>query len=75
MTTRTASQKSGKAVYFIQNGLWITHDTCSPGMAKQYLLPSDTNPECRDQYTDNFKPEIYGGIVRRDSDGNVIIRR
>ena len=73
MTTRTASQKSENAVYYRKDGVRITHDPYSPGMAEQYGLPGSTDPEGFDPYADTVGPGIYGGIVQRDADGNVVI--
>ena len=75
MMSKPAYWKQDSATYFIKDGKWTTHDIYSPGMAKQYLLPGNTHPEGMNLSIEKFKAEIYGGFVKRDSDGNVKIRR
>ena len=42
-------------------------------IAAKYGLPGSTDPEGFDPYADTVGPGIYGGSVKRDTDGNVII--
>lgn len=42
-------------------------------IAKRYGLPGNTDPEGFDPYADTVGPGIYGGNVKRDADGNIII--
>ena len=46
--------------------------TLSEIMAK-YGRPGDTDKEGFDPYTDSVGPGIYGGIVKRDDNGEIVI--
>jgi hypothetical protein len=59
--------------YYRKDGVRITHDPYAPGMAEQYGLPGSTDPEGFDPYADSVGPGIYGGSVKRDEQGNVVI--
>eukprot|EP00746_Dinoflagellata_sp_MGD_P150101 gnl/MRDRNA2_/MRDRNA2_82031_c0_seq1.p1 gnl/MRDRNA2_/MRDRNA2_82031_c0~~gnl/MRDRNA2_/MRDRNA2_82031_c0_seq1.p1 ORF type:complete len:332 (-),score=80.22 gnl/MRDRNA2_/MRDRNA2_82031_c0_seq1:130-1125(-) len=54
-------------------GTRITHDPYAPGMAEKYGMPGKTDNEGFDPYRDTVGPGIYGGIVKRDENGNVVI--
>merc|ERR1719379_2187696 len=54
-------------------GTRITHDPYAPGMAEKYGKPGKTDNEGFDPYRDTVGPGIYGGIVQRDENGNVVI--
>jgi len=54
-------------------GTRITHDPYAPGMAEKYGKPGKTDNEGFDPYRDTVGPGIYGGIVKRDGSGNVVI--
>merc|ERR1712136_576308 len=56
-----------------EDGVRITHDPYAPGMAEKYGLPGKTDCEGFDPYRDSVGPGIYGGIVKRDGSGNIII--
>ena len=49
----------------------ITHDPYAPGMVEKYGRPGETDNEGFDPYADSVGPGIYGGVVRRDEDGQV----
>lgn len=55
------------------DGVRITHDPYSPGMAEKYGVPGSTDTEGFDPYADSVGAGIYGGIVRRDDHGDVVI--
>jgi len=55
------------------DGVVITHDPYAPGMAEKYGKPGQTDNEGFDPYADSVGAGIYGGIVKRDQHGNVII--
>lgn len=57
------------------DGVRITHDPEAPGMAEKYGAPGETDDEGFDPYADTVGPGIYGGVVLRDDDGNVVIGR
>merc|ERR1719421_454243 len=54
-------------------GTRITHDAYAPGMAEKYGMPGKTDNEGFDPYRDTVGPGIYGGIVKRDERGNVVV--
>jgi hypothetical protein len=54
-------------------GTRITHDPYAAGMAEKYGKPGKTDNEGFDPYRDTVGPGIYGGIVKRDETGNVVI--
>lgn len=56
-----------------QDGVRIQHDPNAPGMASKYGAPGATDDEGFDPYRDTVGPGIYGGSVRRDSAGNIVI--
>lgn len=56
-----------------EDGVRITHDPYAPGMAEKYGLPGKTDCEGFDPYRDSVGPGIYGGIVKRDGRGDIII--
>ena len=53
----------------------ITHDPYAPGMVEKYGRPGETDNEGFDPYADSVGPGIYGGVVRRDEDGQVVAVR
>lgn len=55
------------------DGVRITHDPYAPGVAERYGLPGKTDSEGFDPYADTVGPGIYGGSVKRDENGDVII--
>jgi hypothetical protein len=62
-----------KMEYYRKDGVKITHDPYAKGMAEKYGLPGNTDPEGFDPYADTVGPGIYGGSVKRDSSGKVVI--
>lgn len=59
--------------YHREDGVKITHDPYARGMAYRYGLPGNTDPDGFDPYADTVGPGIYGGSVKRDEQGNVVI--
>jgi len=59
--------------YFRDDGVRITHDPYDPGMAEKYGMPGQTDNEGFDPYKDTVGPGIYGGIVKRDASGEILI--
>ena len=59
--------------YYRKDGVRITHDPYSPEMAEKYGLPGQTDNEGFDPYADTVGPGIYGGIVKRDDKGAVLV--
>ena len=71
----SAAALSGAAVrrdLYRADGVRITHDPFEPGMAEKYGAPGKTDSEGFDPYADSVGPGIYGGIVKRDANGQVI---
>jgi len=60
------------ATHYRKDGVRITHDPYAPGMADKYGTPGKTDNEGFDPYADTVGPGIYGGIVKRDNDGQVL---
>ena len=72
----SAAALSGAAVrrdLYRADGVRITHDPFEPGMAEKYGLPGKTDNEGFDPYADSVGPGIYGGIVKRDDNGQVVV--
>lgn len=67
------SASAQKKEYYRKDGVRITHDPYQPGMAEKYGLPGHTDSDGFDPYADTVGPGIYGGSVKRDQDGNVVI--
>jgi len=61
--------------YYRHDGVRITHDPYAPGMAEKYGMPGKTDNEGFDPYADTVGPGIYGGIVKRDESGEIVIGR
>jgi len=59
--------------YYRHDGVRITHDPYAPGMAEKYGEPGETDQEGFDPYNDSVGPGIYGGIVKRDKTGQIVI--
>jgi len=59
--------------YYRHDGVRITHDPYDPKMMEKYGKPGETDNEGFDPYADSVGPGIYGGIVKRDADGQIEI--
>ena len=57
------------------DGVKILHDPLAAGMVEKYGAPGETDDEGFDPYADTVGPGIYGGIVKRDADGEIVIGR
>ena len=55
------------------DGLRITYDPYSPEMIAKYGAPGETDNEGFNPYADSVGPGIYGGRIKRDSEGNPLI--
>lgn len=64
---------SAATEHYRPDGVRITHDPSAPGMAEKYGTQGDTDPEGFDPYADTVGAGIYGGNVKRDADGRVLI--
>ncbi|KAL3774494.1 hypothetical protein ACHAWO_007014 [Cyclotella atomus] len=69
------SNMSTNRDFYRADGVRITHDPYAPGMAEKYGTPGNTDNEGFDPYADTVGAGIYGGIVKRDDDGAVVIGR
>ena len=61
--------------YYRADGVRITHDPYARGMAEKYGAPGKTDADGFDPYADSVGPGIYGGTVKRDDMGQVVIGR
>lgn len=61
------------AEYYRHDGVRITHDPYAPGMAAKYGTPGRTDSEGFDPYADSVGAGIYGGVVKRDASGEIVI--
>merc|ERR1719353_400560 len=61
--------------YYRADGVRITHDPYARGMAEKYGAPGKTDADGFDPYADSVDPGIYGGTVKRDDMGQVVIGR
>lgn len=66
---------SAAAQRYRPDGVRITHDPYAPGMVEKYGSPGATDKEGFDPYADTVGAGIYGGVVKRDEEGNVLIGR
>merc|ERR1719409_466367 len=68
-----ARPMSAVAERFRPDGVKILHDPFAPGMVEKYGKPGATDNEGFDPYADSVGPGIYGGIVKRDTEGQVVV--
>lgn len=59
--------------YYRHDGVRITHDPYSKHMAEKYGAPGNTDNEGFDPYADSVGAGIYGGTVRRNENGAIVI--
>lgn len=59
--------------YYRPDGVRIVHDPYAAGVAEKYGIPGKTDREGFDPYADTVGAGIYGGSVKRDDDGNVLV--
>ena len=57
------------------DGLKINYDPYAPEMVAKYGAPGSTDNEGFDPYSDSVGPGIYGGRVKRDESGEIVIGR
>jgi len=75
LTLSAYTSMAATANRYRSDGVRITHDPFAPGMAEKYGAPGKTDSEGFDPYADSVGPGIYGGIVKRDELGQVVIGR
>mmetsp|Transcript_24046 Transcript_24046/g.66642 ORF Transcript_24046/g.66642 Transcript_24046/m.66642 type:complete len:254 (-) Transcript_24046:1199-1960(-) len=68
-----AKQEQDTMEYYRKDGVRMDFDPFTKGMAEKYGIPGSTDPEGFDPYADTVGPGIYGGRVKIDADGNVVI--
>jgi len=73
VTNTCEGSGTSKMEHYRADGVRITHDPYAPGMAEKYGMPGKTDQEGFDPYRDTVGPGIYGGIVKRDENGEVVI--
>ena len=59
--------------YYRKDGVRMDFDPYAKRMAEKYGLPGSTDPDGFDPYADTVGPGIYGGSVKRDAEGNILI--
>lgn len=59
--------------YYRKDGVRIAYDPYASGVSEKYGSPGKTDEEGFDPYHDSVGAGIYGGIVKRDDQGNVLI--
>lgn len=69
LTTEMSSSKD----LFREDGVRIGYDPYSPQMLEKYGAPGETDSEGFNPYADSVGAGIYGGRVKRDDEGKVII--
>ena len=69
----TSMRETTGREYYRADGVKIDFDPYAPGMAQKYGLPGNTDAEGFDPYADTVGPGIYGGSVKRDESGKIII--
>jgi len=67
------ASSSNEKEYYRSDGVRIDFDPFAPGLAEKYGLPGSTDPEGFDPYADTVGPGIYGGSVKRDDNGDIVI--
>ena len=56
-----------------QDGVIMNYNPDSPEMIEKYGAPGKTDDEGFNPHADTVGPGIYGGIVKRDVDGSIIV--
>ena len=75
LLSRACMSASPPAALYRADGVRIMHDPNAPGMAEKYGEPGSTDAEGFDPYADTVGAGIYGGVVKRDAAGAVVIGR
>jgi len=68
-----AEQDNNNMDYYRADGVRMDFDPYAKGIAEKYGLPGSTDPEGFDPYADTVGPGIYGGSVKRDAEGKIVI--
>ncbi len=69
----TLSQASKIGVRRRADGVIMNYDPYAPEMIQMYGRPGETDSEGFNPYTDSVGPGIYGGIVKRGDQGEILI--
>mmetsp|Transcript_3967 Transcript_3967/g.8540 ORF Transcript_3967/g.8540 Transcript_3967/m.8540 type:complete len:286 (-) Transcript_3967:140-997(-) len=72
-TINDSNNNSNSMDYYRKDGVRMGFDPYAKGMAEKYGLQGSTDPDGFDPYADTVGPGIYGGRVKRDVDGTVVI--
>ena len=73
LSSVNANQEQNNMDYYRKDGVRMDFDPYAKGMAEKYGLAGSTDPEGFDPYADTVGPGIYGGSVKRDAEGNIMI--
>ena len=69
----TLSQASKNSVRRRADGVIMNYDPYAPEMIQMYGRPGETDDEGFNPYSDSVGPGIYGGIVKRGDQGEILI--
>ena len=67
--------KDNRIEYRRSDGIRMGFDPYAPGIAETYGSPGETDPDGFNPYKKKAGPGIYGGNVKRDENGNMIMGR
>ena len=73
VTGNNINEPKNDMEYYRKDGVRMDFDPYAKGMAEKYGLPGSTDPDGFDPYADTVGPGIYGGSVKRDAEGNILI--
>jgi len=73
LSSVNAKQGENDMDYYRKDGIRMDFNPYAKGMAEKYGLPGSTDPEGFDPYADSVGPGIYGGSVKRDAEGNIVM--
>lgn len=69
----SSNNMSSDKEYYRADGVRMDFDPYAPRMAEKYGLPGATDNDGFDPYSDSVGAGIYGGSVKRDANGNIVI--
>jgi hypothetical protein len=75
MTGADETPTAGPDGLYREDGVKISYNPYDPEIIEKYGAPGQTDDEGFNPYRDTVGPGIYGGIVKRDEKGEVVIGR
>jgi len=73
ITTTSINKNMSNKEYYRSDGVRMDFNPYSPGMAEKYGLPGSTDNDGFDPYADTVGAGIYGGSIKRDEMGEIVI--